>query len=105
MNVLTELWVGMPLLSYTATRAWPPEAMDAAVAGLRDRGWLDGDGLTAAGRAARDEVEARTDAQEQGLVDALGDRLETVCAQLDDWGDRMVGAGCFPADVLKRAAG
>ena len=105
MNVLTELWLGMPLLSYTGTRAWPPEAMEAAVASLTARGWVADGALTDAGRAAREDVEARTDAQEQSVVDALGDRLDDVCARLDAWGTRCVEAGAFPADVLKRAAG
>lgn len=105
MNVLTELWLGMPLRSYTATRGWSPGAMDVAVLGLQRRGWLEGEALTAAGRAARVEVEARTDVQEQSIVDALGGRLEQVCARLDDWGSRCVAAGSFPADALKRAAG
>lgn len=105
MNILTELWIGMPLRSYTATRGWSPEAMESAVDGLRARGWIDGDALTDAGRAARVDVEARTDAQEQSIVDAIGDRLDDVCAQLDGWGARCVEAGAFPPDVLKRAAG
>src|SRR5947207_1327318 len=29
-NILTELQVGWPLHSYTATRGWPPEAMNLA---------------------------------------------------------------------------
>lgn len=105
MNVLTELWLGMPLLSYTATRAWPQPALEQAVEGLRARGWLDGDRLTEAGRSAREQVEAVTDAQEQSLVAGLGDRFDRVCAQLDEWSARCVEAGAFPADVLKRAAG
>ena len=105
MNLLTELWLGMPLRSYTATRGWSPDAMDRAVLGLQRRGWLDDEALTAAGRAARAEVEARTDAQEQSIVDALGGRLDQVCNRLDDWGRRCVAAGAFPADALKRAAG
>lgn len=105
MNLLTELWIGMPLGSYTATRGWSRETMEPAVDGLRARGWIDGEALTDAGRTARAEVEARTDAQEQSIVDAIGDRLGDVCAQLDAWGVRCVEAGAFPADVLKRAAG
>ena len=105
MNVLTELWVGMPLLSYTATRVWPEAAMSAAVDGLKRRGWVSGDGLTTAGRLAREEVEARTDAQEESIVVTLGDRLPDVCARLNDWSSRCIAAGGFPSNVLKRAAG
>lgn len=105
MNVLTECWIGMPLLSYTATRGWPEAAMDAAVDGLEARGWLRDGVLTAAGRAARAGLEDRTDAAEQGIVAALGDRLDEVCARLDDWSERCIAAGAFPADILKRAAG
>lgn len=105
MNILTELWIGMPLLSYTGTRGWSAEEMAAAVARLRDRGMLVQDQLTDTGRAVRADVEVRTDVQEQPTIDALGDRLDDVCGRLDAWGDRCVDAGAFPADVLKRAAG
>ncbi len=105
MNVLTELWIGMPLLSYTGTRGWSPELMDAAVARLEQRGWLSAGQLTDEGRSARAVLEERTDAQEQPILDALGDRLEWVCGQLDAWGTRCITAGGFPADILKRAAG
>jgi hypothetical protein len=105
MNVLTECWLGMPLLSYTATRGWPQAAMRAAVQGLEARGWLRDGALTDAGRAARAGIEDRTDAAEQAIVDALGGRLEDVCSRLDGWSERCIAAGAFPADILKRAAG
>jgi len=105
MNVLTECWVGMPLLSYTSTRAWPEAAMQAAVDGLEARGWLRDGTLTDSGRAVRADIEDRTDAGEQAIVDALGGRLDDVCDQLDVWGERCIAAGAFPADILKRAAG
>lgn len=105
MNILTELWLGMPLLSYTASRGWPEPAMQSAVAALEARGWLADGALTDSGRAARVAIEAATDAQEQSIVDALGDRVDEVCAQLDEWGRRCIEHGSFPADALKRAAG
>lgn len=105
MNVLTELWVGMPLLSYTGTRGWPRERMETAVARLRGQGLLDGAGLSAQGAALRAELEERTDAAQDRIAAALGDRLEEVCTRLDAWGEACIHAGCFPADVLKRAAG
>jgi hypothetical protein len=105
MNVLTECWIGMPLLSYTATRGWPEAAMRAAVDGLEARGWLRDGALTDAGRAARACIEDRTDAAEQPVVAGLGGRLDEVCARLDGWSERCIVAGAFPADILKRAAG
>jgi hypothetical protein len=105
MNVLTECWIGMPLLSYTATRGWPEAAMSAAVDGLEARGWLRDGALTDAGRAARAGIEDRTDAAEQPIAAALGDRLDEVVARLDGWSERCIAAGAFPADTLKRAAG
>lgn len=45
------------------TRGWTDEEWDAAVDGLQARGWLDAEGaLTPEGRAAKDGVEAATDA-------------------------------------------
>ena len=105
MNILTELWIGMPLLSYTATRGWAPDAMQRAVARLESRGWIRDGGLTDSGLAGRLGIEQRTDAQEQQIVAALGDRLEEVCDRLNHWGQLCIEAGAFPPDILKRAAG
>lgn len=104
-NVLTELWLGMPLGSYTATRGWSPEALAAAVQRLEERGDLADGGLTERGRATRAGLEAATDAAMAPAVDALGGQLEDVVGRLHAWGDRCVAAGAFPADSLKRAAG
>lgn len=105
MNILTELWTGMPLLSYTATRGWPPDAMQRAVAQLESRGWVRNGGLTGEGHAGRLSIEQRTDDQEQPIAAALGDRLEEVCGRLNHWGQLCIEAGAFPPDILKRAAG
>ncbi len=46
-----------------AMRGWAPEEIDAAVAGLRERGLLDADGMrTETARALRAGIERRTDA-------------------------------------------
>jgi hypothetical protein len=104
-NIVTELWVGMPLLSYTATRGWSPEAMQRAVESLELCGWLRDGGLTDDGLAARLEIEQHTDAQEQAIVAALGDRFDEVCDRLNHWGQLCIEAAAFPPDILKRAAG
>ena len=105
MNVLTELWVGMPLGSYTATRGWSPERIAEAVASLEARGLVADGALTDAGRRLRDEVEQRTDVAASPVVDALGDDFEATVARLEEWSSACVAAGAFPPDVHKRAAG
>ncbi|RZT84756.1 hypothetical protein EV383_1610 [Pseudonocardia sediminis] len=109
MGILSELWVGYPLGEYSGTRAWPQEASDAAVRRLTDDGLITGSGadtaLTAAGRRFRDDVEARSDDTQTGLLEALGDDLGPVTERLAAWSARCVEAGAFPPDVRKRAAG
>jgi len=105
MNILTELWVGYPLGAYSASRRWPAERTAAALDRLRRDGLLDGDALTDAGRALRDDLEAATDLAQHSVVDALGDHLGPVTAALGRWSDACVAAGTFPPDFRKRHAG
>jgi hypothetical protein len=105
MNVLTELWVGYPLRAYSPTRGYPPDAIDAAVARLRRRGWIEGDELSAEGKSARQAIEAATDASQEDLVSALGDRLEWAVDTASALSARLIAGGAFTDDERKRAAG
>jgi hypothetical protein len=105
MNALTELWVGLPLASYTATRAWAPAEMGAAVARLEGRGLISGGELTEAGRELRDGLEQRTDALEEPIVAAMGNDFESAVVSLGAWSQACIDAGAFPPDRRKRAAG
>ena len=105
MNVLTELWVGMPFGTYSATRGWTPDQLAAAADRLRSDGLLDGDALTARGREWRDGLEATTDSTQAPLIAAIGSPLDDIVAQLDEWSGRCIAAGAFPPDAFKRAAG
>ncbi len=105
MNIVTELWLGMPLGPYTATRGWSEARIAATAAALEQRGLVASGVLTAAGRRLRDRIEERTDAMEQGIVEAIGADFEAVVAQLGEWAERCIAAKTFTADVFKRAAG
>jgi len=104
-NLLTELQVGWPPQSYTATRGWPPEAMNRATASLRDRGLIAGTMLTGAGASLRADIEARTDRQLEPVIDAIGPALEELLPQLAEWSERIIERGWFPPDPYKRASG
>lgn len=105
MNMVTELWVGMPLGSYTATRGWSETDIADAVAGLTERGLMADGGLTEAGIREREAIEAATDAAQQSIMDSLGDNSGPLLQQLDDWSTLCVEAGAFPDNPYKRAAG
>ena len=104
MNVLTELFVGLPLGSYSASRAWSADHIADAVDDLRAAGLIDGDDLSVAGLEFRRDIEARTDALAQPLVDAIAD-LDAVIEPVLEWSQRCIDAGAFPPDPFKRAAG
>jgi hypothetical protein len=91
IGLLTELYIGLPPRTYVRTRGWSDEALDAAHARLRDRGWveLDGAAMTPAGRDARDAIERATDIQLRPALEALGDDIENVFHHLEDWGRRI----------------
>lgn len=104
-NVLTELWVGWDLLSYTGSRAWDEGRMGAAVAALEQRGLVADGALTADGRALREQLETTTDRAVQPVVDALATDLDTHVERLERWSSAVVERGWFPPDPYKRAAG
>lgn len=106
MNVLTELWLGYSLGEYSGSRGYGPDALQAALDGLVRRGWARANGsLTDEGVAARVAIEAATDASQDGLVAALGDRFDSVVDGCAAVSARILAAHQAPADPRKRAAG
>ena len=79
----------VPRESLQPHRGWDDDDWQAALEGLRSRGWLDGDGrATAQGRAAKADLEARTDELADAPLARLGDeplaRLEARLAPVAD---------------------
>jgi hypothetical protein len=98
LQVLTERCAGMPPRSYAAGRGWDGEQLGAAEARLRERGLLDRDDATDAGRAAREAVEADTDRLCVAMTDALGDDLIELIGRLQQWGAAIRAAhGYYPS--------
>jgi hypothetical protein len=87
----------VPAFFLKVSRAWPEEAWAAAEEGLRERGLLDGDGLSAEGKALRLHIEDRTDALAMPAYGALG---EEGCERLAELA-RPFGRGVVDAGLLK----
>jgi hypothetical protein len=104
-NLLTELWVGWSGFAYTATRAWPEEAVQAAAADLEARGLIKGESLTADGLELRRAIEAATDQAMAPALAAAGDDLGPVVERCAGWAAQVVERGWFPPDDYKRASG
>jgi hypothetical protein len=86
IGMLTELYWGLPLRSYSRTRGWTEAQFDAAEADLRARGLLDGGGFSDAGRELRESLEVATDQQMRSVLDALGGDVDSLLAILTPWG-------------------
>lgn len=97
IGLVTELYWGLPLRSYSRTRAWSDEQFDAAETRLVERGHLADGAFTDAGRAAREAVETHTDAQMAPTLAALGDDAEELVERLLPWGAAVREAHGYPA--------
>jgi len=108
MGLLSELYWGLPMRSYSRTRAWTEAQFDAAQERLRGRGLVDDAGFTPAGRAEREAVEVRTDAQMRPTLDALGDDVDELISLMRPWGEAVRAARGYlasgPHDLASAAA-
>jgi hypothetical protein len=104
-NLLTELQVGWPPLSYTASRGWSPEAMNRAMAALTARGLVTDGALSPTGTQLRAGIEQVTDIQLMPVLAEIGPVLEEIIPLLDDWSQQIIAHGWFPEDPYKRASG
>jgi hypothetical protein len=102
IGLLTELYMGIPLRTYIRTRGWDDAELGGAHARLSDRGWIEGDALTDAGRRAREDIEQATDRAMTRAINALDDDIDDVITTLRPWGEQMRAAGGYiggPVDL------
>ena len=106
ISLLTEAWWGLPMGSYSRTRAWTADQMEAAKERMRGRGLLDGDAITDAGRTFREDIEVNTDRLMERTVEALGDDADELFGLLEPWGAAIRAAGGYlqggPHDLAGR---
>ena len=95
--LLNDVYMGMPLRSYSRTRGWNDEELDAGCERLRSRGWLDGEVFTDDGREAREDIERATDRQMAAALEALGDDFGELVGLLKPWGEKIREVGGYVA--------
>ncbi len=103
IQLMSELQLGIPLKTFSATRGWTIEQMDAALDGMRSKGWVEGDAFTPEGRAFRDRIESDTDAMETPIVEAIAGDFDELMSILRPWAAAIVKVGIagggYPGDV------
>lgn len=102
-SIITHTATGRGFLEGPAKllRGWSDEQWSAAVGALRERGLMDAEGLTAAGVALREQVEAQTDRLDDAPARRLGPERTLRLTELGKGLSRVVVAnGAFPAGVF-----
>jgi hypothetical protein len=97
IGLLTELYWGLPLRTYSRTRAWTGEQFDAATERLEGRGLIADGAFTPAGRDCREAIEVETDRQMTPALRALGDDIEELFEIMAPWGAAIREAKGYPA--------
>ncbi|WP_067824598.1 SCO6745 family protein [Nocardia inohanensis] len=108
IGLLSEARWGLPPRTYVRTRAWTDTQLEAAAHRLRERGLLDGDHLSPAGRDARERIEVATDRQMRSAIAALGDEFDDLVGIVGGWSAAVQAAGGYPdlygARIARRVA-
>jgi hypothetical protein len=108
IGLLTELFWGLPMRTYSRTRAWTDEQFDAAQERLRGRGLVDDSALTERGRAVREDIEMHTDMQMAPAISALYADIDELFSIMAPWGATVrAGFGYLPSgphDLANAAA-
>ena len=97
IGLLTELYWGLPMRTYSRTRAWSDDQFDAATERLEAKGLIADGAFTEKGREVREAIEDATDVQMRPALRALGDDAEELFAILAPWGQAIRDAKGYPA--------
>jgi len=97
IGLLSELYWGLPMRTYSRTRGWTDEQFDAAGERLEARGLIADGGFTEAGRELRESIEDDTDRQMKAALDALGGDADELFRILEPWGQAIREAKGYPA--------
>lgn len=97
IGIVSELYWGLPLKSYSRSRGWTDDDYAVALDRLERDGLVADGALTVHGRDAREAVEVATDRQMQPVVATLGDSIGDLIEILRPWGAAVRAAKGYPA--------
>jgi hypothetical protein len=98
ISLLTELFWGLEIATYTFTRGWSKDDVEDGIARLEAKGYVKDRTFTDAGRDYRRSIESATDALEVDVVEGLADRAEELFAILEPLQQAVLDAKGYPVD-------
>jgi hypothetical protein len=96
ISLITEPYMGIPMRSYSRSRAWSDADFDAALERMTARGLFKDGEITQDGIEAREAVEAATDLQERSVIDAIGADLDELCTILEGYAAKILEQKGYP---------
>ena len=97
ISLITEPYIGLPMRTYSRSRAWSDADFDAALERMTSRGYFKDGEITQDGLDAREAIEVTTDQQEASIVDAIGDDFDELCELLEPWADAIREQKGYPS--------
>ena len=97
IGLLTELFWGLPLKSYSRTRGWSEDDYVAAIDRLTSRGLIADGAFTTKGRELRESVEVHTDDQMRAVLAVIGDDFARLVEVLGTWSRAVQAMKGYPA--------
>ena len=98
IGLISELYWGLPIKSYSRTRAWSEDDYSEAIENLQRLGCITSDGeLTPHGRDVREQIEVNTDKQMDCVLQAIGADVNELITILKPWGTAIRAGKGYPA--------
>ncbi|MEY3805473.1 MAG: hypothetical protein RIR69_285 [Actinomycetota bacterium] len=97
IGIVSELYWGLPIKSYSKTRGWSDDDYAQAIERLEKDSLIAHGELTSRGREQREKIEQATDTQCQPILDALGDDATELISILQPWCAAIRQAKGYPA--------
>ena len=97
ISLITEAYMGIPMRSYSRSRAWRDADFDAALERMSARGLFKDGEITQEGIDAREAVEVSTDLQEASIIDAIGADFDELCTILEGYAAAILEQKGYPA--------
>ena len=98
IGLMSELYWGLPIKSYSRTRGWSEDDFAEAVENLQLLGCITADGeLTPHGRDVREQIEVNTDKQMECVLRAIGADVDELITILKPWGAAIRAGKGYPA--------